>query len=75
MSDERAPGAETRPEVPAWRLVSTLGAAGAVAGLAIVLVFGWANPRIEAHRAEVLSQAIHEVLRAPNSYATLFVIE
>ncbi len=69
------PGAAARSEVPAWRLVSTLGAAGAVAGLAIVLVFGWANPRIEAHRAEVLRQAIHEVLRAPASYATLFVLE
>ena len=69
-----APGATVRSEVPVWRLVSTLGAGGAVAGLALVLVFGWANPRIEAHRAEVLRQAIHEVLRAPDRYATLFVL-
>jgi len=63
------------PEVRSWRLVSTLGVAGALAGLAIVLVFGWAEPRIAAHRAAALRAAVEEVLGAPQSYATLFVID
>jgi electron transport complex protein RnfG len=63
------------PEVPPWRLMATLAAAGALAGLAIVLVFGWAEPRIEAHRAEALRAAIHEVLGGPDRYETLFVVD
>jgi electron transport complex protein RnfG len=59
--------------VPAWRLVSTLAAAGGMAGLAIVFVFQWAQPRIEAHRAAVLRAAIQEVLGGPESYRTIWV--
>lgn len=70
---EASPELGSRPEVPAWRLVSTLAVAGGIAGLAIVFVFQWAQPRIEAHRAEVLRVAIEEVLRAPDSYRTLWV--
>jgi electron transport complex protein RnfG len=51
----------------------TLSVAGAVAGLAIVLVFGWADPRIQAHRARVLREAVREVLDAPDRYKTLYV--
>jgi len=65
----------TGPEIRSWRLISTLGIAGAMAGLAIVLVFGWAEPRIKAHRAAALRAAVEEVLGAPQSYATLFVID
>lgn len=60
-------------EVPAWRLVSTLAAAGGIAGLAIVFVFQWAQPRIEAHRAAVLRAAIQEVLGGPETYGTIWV--
>ena len=67
--------AVARPEVPAWRLMTTLGVAGALAGLAIVLVFGWAEPRIAANRAAALRAAVQEVLGGPESYATLFVID
>jgi electron transport complex protein RnfG len=52
-------------EVPSWRLILTLALAGAMAGLAIVLVFGWAEPKIEAHRAAALRAAIQEVLGGP----------
>lgn len=61
------------PSVPSWRLLATLGGAGALAGLLIVLVYGWTRPRIEAHRAQVLHDAIEEVLHAPARADTLFL--
>jgi electron transport complex protein RnfG len=72
MSGERLPvvGSETTSSV---RLVGTLAVAGALAGLAIVLVFQWANPRIEAWRAEVLAAAVTEVLAGADRYETLFL--
>lgn len=57
------------------RLVSTLALAGALAGLVIVLVHQWAQPRIEAHQAEVLRAAIYEVLAGPERYATAFLVD
>jgi len=78
MSDTGAtdsPLLPAAPNVPAWKQMTTLGSAGALAGLAIVLVFGWANPLIEAHRAEVLRAAISTVLSSPDRTATLFVID
>jgi electron transport complex protein RnfG len=62
-------------EVPSWRLLATLGIAGAAAGLLVVLVQGWAEPRIEAHRAAVLEGAIRNVLGEPARYDTLYVTE
>lgn len=55
------------------RLVATLSVAGALAGLAIVLVFQWAQPRIETYRAQVLAAAITEVLGGPETYRTFFL--
>jgi electron transport complex protein RnfG len=60
-------------EASSLRLVGTLTIAGALAGLAIVLVFQWAQPRIEAHQAEVLRAAITEVLGGPDHYETVFL--
>lgn len=71
-------GPQAPPERPATssaRLVATLAAAGALAGLVIVLVFGWANPKIQAHRAEVLREAIQEVLDGPESVRTYYVVD
>jgi electron transport complex protein RnfG len=62
-------------DVPSWRLLATLGVAGAVAGLLVVLVQGWAEPRIESHRAAVLQGAIMNVLGGPARYDTLYVTE
>jgi electron transport complex protein RnfG len=62
-------------DVPSWRLLATLGVAGAVAGLLVVLVQGWAEPRIESHRAAVLQAAIMNVLGEPARYDTLYVTE
>lgn len=58
-------GVPARPEIPAWRLILTLALAGALAGLLIVSVFQWAQPRIQAHQAEVLRLAVAEVLKQP----------
>lgn len=68
-----AAGAHGRPPVAAWRLIATLAVTGALAGLLIVLVFGWARPRIEAYQAEVLRNAVQEVLHQPARYERLFV--
>ena len=55
------------------RMVATLGAAGALAGLLIVSVFTLTLRPIEAHKAEVLRRAINEVLHDPARYETLYV--
>jgi electron transport complex protein RnfG len=69
------PSLPVRTDVPAARLIGTLAVAGALAGLLIVSVFQWAQPRILRHQAEVLRQAITEVLGGPDRYTTLFVID
>jgi electron transport complex protein RnfG len=74
MAEATAPELSVK-EVPSWRLILTLALAGAMAGLAIVLVFGWAEPKIEAHRAAALRAAIQEVLGGPEQYETLFVVD
>ena len=56
-------------------LVGTLGVLSVVAGIAIVLVHGWAQPRIEAHQAAELRQAIEEVLGEPRRYDTRWVVD
>jgi electron transport complex protein RnfG len=68
------PPPETR-DPPASHLLGTLGVAGALAGLLLVLVNQWTEPRILAHRAAVLEAAIQEVLGGPDHYETLFVVD
>jgi electron transport complex protein RnfG len=63
-----------RPDVKSGRLIGTLAFFGAIAGLMIVVAFQWAQPRILADKAAVLQAAIHEVLGAPDSIQSLFVI-
>ena len=60
---------------PAWRLLSTLAVAGALAGLLLVLVFQATDPAIQAHRARVLAEAVNEVLGSPDRYETLFLVD
>lgn len=71
----QSPPAQTPPAVPSGRLVGTLAGAGAFAGLLIVLVFGWAQPRIAAHQAGVLADAVGEVLGAPARTERLWVVD
>jgi len=76
MSESTAPAATAVPaptEVPAWRLLATLGVAGAIAGGLIVTVFSATLPRIEAHRAELVAEGVREVLPACTRWDTLYV--
>jgi electron transport complex protein RnfG len=66
-------GPPAPPQVASARLMATLGTAGALAGLFIVLVFQWADPQIQAHRAAALRAAVLEVLSGPASYRSLYV--
>jgi len=68
-----APAAPVDNGAPAWRLLATLGGAGALAGLFIVLTWQATTPSIEAHRAMVLQQAIAEVLLTPARWDTLYL--
>ncbi|HEX6053679.1 MAG TPA: FMN-binding protein [Gemmatimonadaceae bacterium] len=60
-------------DVPSWRLVAMMTAAGALAGLLIVTAFQVTLPRIQHHQAEVMKEAIREVLKAPASLDTLYL--
>ena len=67
-------GARTPLAAPSARLIGTLAGSGAFAGLLIVLVFGWAQPRISAHQASVLADAVGEVLGAPARTERLWIV-
>ena len=60
-------------DVPSWRLVATMTAAGAVAGLLIVTAYQATLPRIEHHKGEVMRAAVQEVLKAPHAFDTLYL--
>ena len=66
--------APTPAEVRPSRLLATLGVGGAVAGALLGIAFAVSLPRIEANRARVLRLAINEVLKAPERYDTLYVV-
>ncbi len=66
---------DAEPAVPSWRLLATLGLAGALAGGMIVTVYGMTRPRIEAHRAALVESAIREVLKAPARWDTLYLVD
>jgi electron transport complex protein RnfG len=75
-ADSGVPGPSPRPDdPPAIRLLGTLGVAGALAGLLLVMVHQWTQPRILAYQARVLEAAIQDVLGGPERYETLFVVE
>jgi electron transport complex protein RnfG len=64
-----------RPEVPSWRLLVTLGSAGALAGLLLVFVYYLTQPAIQAYKARMLREAVQEVLKGPQRWDTLYVYE
>ena len=63
----------TAEQASSLRMIASLGIAGALAGLLIVVVFTVTFERIEAHKAEVLRRAVSEVLNDPVRYETLYV--
>ena len=73
MATSSAPPAQRDP-VPAWRLLALMTAAGAIAGALIVTVYLATLPRIEQHKSEVEREAVLEVLKAPASFDTLYLV-
>lgn len=69
------PELQDAPRVSPFKLLLTLGLAGALAGLLLVTVYELTLPRIEAYKAKVLKEAVLEVLAGPESYATLYVVD
>jgi len=72
MGMTSAPAVATK-NLPSWRLVSIMTAAGALAGLLIVSVYQLTLPRIQQHQGEVMAAAFGEVLKAPSRLDTLYV--
>jgi electron transport complex protein RnfG len=68
-----APQAGTR-DARSWRLLALMTTAGALAGLLIVTAYQATLPRIERHQGEVVQEAVREVLRAPASFDTLYLV-
>ena len=66
------PGAA--PDVAASRLFATLGVAGALAGLLIVLSWQLTQPTITRNKAARLRAAVEEVLAGPERFDTLYVV-
>jgi len=56
------------------RLLATLGVAGALAGSVLVVVYGVTLPTIEANKQRELEAAISVVLKSPQRYETLYVV-
>lgn len=70
---EGVPGEEE--EVSSFRLLMTLGVAGALAGALLVFVFLWSEPKILAYEAMVLREAVTEVLKGPDHFESIFLYE
>jgi electron transport complex protein RnfG len=67
--------APERPKASSFRLLITLGFAGALAGALLVFVFLWSQPKILAYRAKVLKEAVTEVLKGPDHFETVFLLQ
>lgn len=67
------PDVAMTPDTPPFKLVATLGIAGALAGLLVAVVYQMTLPRIERHRAQVMQVAIAEVLQRPARWDTLYL--
>jgi len=70
-----AAGAPERPEVSSFRLLMTLGLAGAIAGALLVFVYLWSEPLIQAENARVLQEAVTEVLKGPDHFQSVFLLD
>lgn len=59
---------------PAWRLLVTLFIAGAASGLLVVAVYRETLPAIQKAAAARVAGAVREVLKAPASWDTLYLV-
>lgn len=59
---------------PAWRLLVTLAIAGALAGWLVVSVYKVTLPAVQRYAAERVNSAVHEVLKAPTRWDTLYLV-
>jgi len=73
MGMTKAPPVEVK-DVRSWKLLAMMTGAGAIAGLLIVTAYQLTLPKIEEHQGEVMQTAIQEVLKAPPSYDTLYLV-
>lgn len=64
---------EEEEGVSSFRLLMTLGVAGAIAGALLVFVYLWSNPLIEAENARILQEAVTEVLKGPDHFESIFI--
>jgi Na+-translocating ferredoxin:NAD+ oxidoreductase subunit G len=62
-------------QVRSWKLLAMMTGAGGIAGLLIVTAFQATLPRIEAHQATVMAEAVREVLKEPARYDTLYAVD
>lgn len=72
---EGVAGVPGRAEASSFRLLMTLGLAGALAGSLLVFVFLWSQPKILAYRAMVIREAVTEVLKGPDHFSSLFLLD
>jgi electron transport complex protein RnfG len=61
-------------DVRSWKLLAMMTGGGAVAGFLIVTAFQTTLPSIQKHQGEVMEAAIKEVLKAPATYDTLYLV-
>lgn len=71
-SEGPAAGIE-KPEASPFRLLFTLGFAGAFAGALLVFAFLWSDPLIQAENARILQEAVTEVLKGPDHFESVFL--
>lgn len=71
--DMKLPGGA--PNVSSVRLLATMGGAGAIAGLLIVVVYQFTLPTVLANRAARLETAIHQVLPGSARHETLYLVD
>ena len=59
---------------PAWRLLLTLALAGAMSGWLVVSVYKLTLPAVQQYAAQQVNAAVHEVLKAPTRWDTLYLV-
>lgn len=77
-SDVQEQSEQAMPEVKpvsTFRLIATLGVAGMMAGLLLVLVNQHTKPLIDAYKAEQLRIAVYEVLPGTDRYDTYYLVD